>query len=514
MRKIIRFFLAIVTLSVFIACDHDYLGTQPSGDISEHDVFKDTEGVIYAVNGLAKLMTIQYVGGGYNGEGAIKLLYGETAGNHYRKDRANSVGISNQDYIENVTHVNNYYPWHYYYMLIANANEIIAQVDGVQGLPSVKKYLKAQALSYRAYAYTMLVQIYGNRWQDSNDGQTKSVVLRLSPEDPRAMPLASLKQVYEQVYKDLDQAIVLFTESNYKRNPNDNYLIDANVAHAIFARAALNRQDYQSALSHATHARVGYPLMSLSVYKEGFNKVTSEWLWCSFGTTDDQLNANAYRAFIGYNSEAIGVTSGPSRISKELYETIPVTDVRKQLFLDPTGYDSSTYNATTGVIQTNSPLDIAVRERYEDISTKAKTAAYMQFKIKVTSQPGVMHVNHFRSSEMCLIQAEALYFLGRDKEAITKLVELTKDTQRDSEYVYNKTGVDLLNEIIRYRAIELWGEGFDWFDHKRLNLTIDRKSSKEGGNASDLITKKITPNMNNKWTYRIPKAETDYNSEI
>ena len=514
MRKIMRFFLGVVTLSVFIACDHDYLGTEPSGDVSEYNVFKDTEGIIYAVNGLAKLMSTSYVGSGNNGEGTIKLIYGETAGNHYRKDRAGSVGVSNHDYIENVTHLNNYYPWHYYYMVITNANEIIAQVDDVKGLPSVKKYLKAQAMSYRAYAYTMLVQIYGNRWQDSNNGETKSVVLRLSSKDPRAMPLSPLKQVYDQIYKDLDQAIVLFKESNYKRNPSDNYLIDANVAHAIFARAALNRQDYQSALSHATQARVGYPLMSLSVYKEGFNKVTSEWLWCSFGTTDDQLNNNAYGAYIGYNSEATGVTSGPSRISKELYESIPMTDVRKQLFLDPTGYDTSTYNATTGVIQSNSPLDIAVRERFPDISMKAKTAAYMQFKIKVTSQPGVMHVNHFRSSEMCLIQAEALYFLGRDNEAIAKLVELTKDTQRDVKYVCDKTGVELLNEIIKYRSIELWGEGFDWFDYKRLNLTIDRKSSKQGGNASDLITKKITPEMNNKWTYRIPKAETDYNSEI
>ncbi|EHO07985.1 RagB/SusD family nutrient uptake outer membrane protein [Myroides odoratimimus] len=511
MKKIVVNFLLLSTLFINIGCEKDYLETIPSEEVSEEIIFKDTEGVTYAINGLARLMMTD-MGRSFNGEGSIKLLYGELTGSNYRKDESSTVAISNNEYIENVTHENNSYPWHYYYMIISNANEIIAQVDGVHGFASVKKYLKAQALSYRAYAYTMLVQIYGNRWQDSNNGQAKSVVLRLSPKDPRAMPLAPLKQVYDQIYSDLGQAIVLFTESNYKRNTN--YLIDASVAHAIFARAALNRQDYQSALNHAILAREDYPLMSMKAYKEGFDNITSEWIWSSFGSDENYLFDNSYGAMIGYNSISTSVIASPSRISKELYESIPTTDIRKELFLDPTGYDPSTYNITTGAIQKNSLLDITVRERFPNIDKKATTAAYMQFKIKVTSQPGVMHVNHFRSSEMCLIQAEALHFLGRDNEASSTLVELTKNTQRDSNYVCTKTGVALLNEIIKYRAIELWGEGFDWFDYKRLNLTIDRKSSAHGGNASDLVTKKITPDMNNKWTYRIPKIETDYNSEI
>ena len=183
MKKIVVNFLLLSTLFINIGCEKDYLETIPSEEVSEEIIFKDTEGVTYATNGLARLMMTD-MGRSFNGEGSIKLLYGELTGSNYRKDESSTVAISNNEYIENVTHENNSYPWHYYYMIISNANEIIAQVDGVHGFASVKKYLKAQALSYRAYAYTMLVQIYGNRWQDSNNGQAKSVVLRLSPKDP------------------------------------------------------------------------------------------------------------------------------------------------------------------------------------------------------------------------------------------------------------------------------------------------------------------------------------------
>ena len=36
------------------------------------------------------------------------------------------------------------------------------------------------------------------------------------------------------------------------------------------------------------------------------------------------------------------------------------------------------------------------------------------------------------------------------------------------------TGAKLADEIMTHRRIELWGEGFRWFDLKRLGLPLDR----------------------------------------
>ncbi|MDM1346310.1 RagB/SusD family nutrient uptake outer membrane protein [Myroides marinus] len=502
----------LTTVFALGSCSDDYLETIPTNQTSPENVFKTTETIAMAINGLAKIMTTQHIGQGYNGEGTIKLYFGEYPGNNFRKDV--SASIANLENIENTNSSLNAYPWHYYYMLITNANEIIAKVDGADGPANDKKYLKAQALAYRSFAYTMLVQIYGNRWIDSNNGETKSVVLRLSPSDSKELPLSPLKDVYTQIYKDLDLAIQLFNESAYKRDATKNYFIDASVAHAIYARAALNRQDYTVALKEAGLAKKDYPLMSTTAYKAGFANPTSEWIWSSYGAADEQLHYFSYGAYMGYNSNAGAVRNTPSRISKEFFETLSDSDIRKGLFIDPTGYPVADYNEDTGLTVTKSQFNKDIRAKYPDIQGDAKTAAYMQVKVKNNVNPGVMHLNHFRSSEMFLIEAEALHFLGRDGESAKVLEALTKGSGRDVNYTCTKVGKDLFNEIVKYRGIELWGEGFDWFDYKRWNLTIEKKMGSQGGNASPTFAKTFTPEMNNKWTWRIPKAESDYNPNI
>lgn len=503
------------------SCSKDYLDTYPTNQTSPENVFTSTETVAMAVNGIAKIMTSQHLGvQGFSGEGGIKIFYGDLPGNETRKEITGGttfIPLTNNMKMEDVDSQMNYYPWHYYYMIITNANEIVDKVDGVEGTVNEKKYLKAQALAYRSYAFTMLAQIYGYRWQDSNNGDAKSLILRTSIKDPKEMPLSPLKDVYAQIYKDLDLAIQLFNESDYKRDVvSKNYLIDSNVAHAIYARAALNRQDYTVALREAGLAKKDFPLMSPSVYKSGFGNPTSEWIWSSFGSADEQLHYYAYGGYIAYNSNGGNVRNIPTRISKELYTSIPETDIRKGLFIDPTGYDASTYTATTGITPLKSKLDLDVRAKFPELQSDARVAAYMQFKIKANVLPGVMHLNHFRSSEMYLIEAEALHFLGKDSEAAKVLESLTKGSGRDTSYTCTKTGKDLFNEIIKYRGIELWGEGFSWFDYKRWNLTIDRKLGTVGGtsNTSLLFVKTITPEMNNKWTFRIPRKESDYNPNI
>lgn len=64
-----------------------------------------------------------------------------------------------------------------------------------------------------------------------------------------------------------------------------------------------------------------------------------------------------------------------------------------------------------------------------------------------------------------------------------------------------------------YRELELWGEGFNWYDIKRWNRDITRKSFSEGGNCHDATATTITASSSD-WTWDIPETETDYNTEI
>ena len=114
---------------------------------------------------------------------------------------------------------------------------------------------------------------------------------------------------------------------------------------------------------------------------------------------------------------------------------------------------------------------------------------------------------------MVLIEAEANYFLNKPVDAQAALVKLNNTSGRDAAYVCLKTGDALFNEIVLYRELELWGEGFNWHDYKRWKKDIVRKGFAEGGNvhAATALTIKAT---DSNWTWSIPETETQYNSEI
>lgn len=518
--KYIKSFAVATVLAITASCSSDYLETHPTDEISPDLLYKDTKGIKMAVNGLAKIMVTQHISQGFNGEGTIKLYYGEYMGNNFRVDIPDLNKLINGELYNDGTSTYDYYPWHYYYMLITNANPIIEKVDGADGPANEKMYLKAQAYAYRAYAYTMLAQIYGHRWDDSNNGEQKCLVLRTSTSQEVNLTLSSLKEVYATIYSDLDKALELFKESGYDRN-GINFQIDASVAKAIYARAALAKKDYVTAEKYAIEARAKAPLMNVAAYKEGFANPTSEWIWSSYGASDEQLHFYSYQAYIGYNSSAGAVRTYPKRIAKELYQQIPSTDIRRNLFLDPTDYNG-TYNVNSGKTAKGSEMDKAARKAFPALYPTASVAAYMQFKIKANDLPGVGNTNHFRSSEMYLIEAEAKHFLGNDVAAAKLLEELTAKSGRDVAYTCTKSGKELFKEIVKYRGIELWGEGFDWFDMKRWNIDIERKEGITDANGKDVITGgnytpslavKIPASASHKWTWTTPNRETDFNNQ-
>jgi hypothetical protein len=501
--------LILVGVLMFSSCGKDYLETEPTNTTGTPTIFETTENAKLAINGINKLMTRQLLGSqGFNGEGTIKMYYGNYPGNNFFVNLPGWAAIINMRYLENVTSIYDYYPWYYYYMIVGNANSIIHNIDDASGPESDKQFIKAQALTYRAYSFFMLSQIYSNRWKDSNNGASDGIVLRtdISTGDQE---LATLAETYQQIYDDLDLAVELFNLSGKSRERN--YEIDVNVAYAIFARAALTREDYSTAVTMAENARNGYPLMSNTEYAAGFYAPTSEWIWSSWGSSDETLYYYSYQAYIAYNSNASAVRNYPKCISKELFDRVPDTDIRKSLFLDPTGY---TYNTSTGLADDD--LDTRARELFPAIYSTARVYAYMQFKIAAEDLPGVGNLNHFRSSEMVLIEAEAKYFLNDEDGARQALTALNLDSGRDPNYSTSNAGETLLDEIKLYRAFELWGEGFDWFDMKRWGDDIVRNTAANGGNfITDLaVTIPANDPTKNNWTWMIPQKETDFNKLI
>lgn len=518
--------LSIITLvlaSAFIlACSPEALNTEPSSSTATATIFTDTETAALAVNGLNRVMYCQYndYGQGFNGEGTIRLYHGDYMGQDLMVvNRTTYQNTQNGDYFDSNTATFASYAWYYYYMLIGNANSIINNIDGVEGPEADRKFIKAQALCYRAYAYSNLVQLFGRRWSDGPD--KPACVLRLIAGGDDNLDRSTARQVYEQIYKDLDDAITLFTESGKDRPAAQFYTMNADVAHAIYARTALTREDWQKALSEAKLARANYPLMSVADYKAGFCNPTSEWIWGLYNVPDETIYYYSYQAYIAYNSNAGNVRTTPKAISKHIFDQIAPTDIRRALWLDPTGYEAA-MNAETNLANAQKTTNAlytygfayAAADGRVGLYSTAYVAGYMQFKIRCNEAPGNGHMPLFRSSEMLLIEAEANYQLNKPTDAQAALVALNATSGRYPTYTCTKTGTALMDEIKLYRSIELWGEGFNWFDLKRWGDKLVRKAAVDGGNWMSSFAVTINPNEKNNWTWTIPKRETDYNKGI
>ena len=438
--------------------------------------------------------------------------------------------IHNQTFHNRTSTIYDGYAWYYYYQLIGQANRIIAHIDAATGSDEDKKFIKASALAFRAYSYEKLIHYYCYRWQDSNNGASQGVILRLD-ESTGDAPFATLAETVAQIYKDCQEAITLFGESGIDRPADQVWIPNVNVAHAVYARAALFSQDYQTAVNQAKLAKKGYPLMSNDSYAAGFCEPTSEWIMGSYG--DDSEN-NFYWSYgtqgacNGYYATADGNPTGAGTIGHELISRIPNNDARKQNFLTEDKFPDldlskeSPYYYTFGIL---GMMDDNIYEQAASIvkahQAKGKSTPYQagfyyldaNLKFYVLDQPGVGYVPFIRSSEMVLIEAEANYFLGKTAEAQAALVELNATSGRNPEYTCTKTGEELLSEIQDYRCLELWGEGFEWSDFKRWNKAVVRKSFAEGGNAHQSVAITIKPEDGNKWTWGVPLNETDYNAD-
>lgn len=170
------------------------------------------------------------------------------------------------------------------------------------------------------------------------------IVLRLD-ESTGGQGYATLAETYAQIYKDLDEAIMLFEQSGMDRNASQVWMPNINVAHAIYARAALTKQDYTKALTEAKLARQNYPLMSNAEYHAGFCNPTSEWIFGSFGSSQENNWYWSYGTQYACNGYyASTQQTGAGSIGRELINRIPNDDARKALFLTEDKFPGYNFN--------------------------------------------------------------------------------------------------------------------------------------------------------------------------
>ncbi len=416
--------------------------------------------------------------------------------------------------LEDPTNIYSANAWYYYLSLVEMSNLYLEKIpyyfgySGNSNGVSRADILKAQAIcrTIRAHAYFRLLQVYGPRWSFSNNGTTPVAPLYTEWNMDTDKELSTFNEICYFIREDL-----AFAMENLPEKETDNKIVPhKSVAHGLAARLAVLCEDWITAEEESRKVLELYPLTSNEELLNGFCEAAPSWVWTAtcpvelIGYYSFQSNAAVNGAYNYFWNEGTVIGS----IDKQLYDQMKEEDVRRQMFIMP-GNGNTMLNrlknkffASDGVDPFNMQLTGSVLRRTAQKVVSLYQPAFIsdsdfsdsdynidQLNLYFGSQmkfwghetgrySGKDEVCFMRADEFLLIRAEALTQMGRNAEALQCLNTL--NTLRSPGNEITASDSNLLMEILLARRLELWGEGFSFFDFKRTEQEMTRKIWVEG----------------------------------
>lgn len=499
--------VSLLAASLFASsCSKDYLETRPSSSINTDEITGTTQGLYTLLNGLH----YHFVRPGASGS-TRAYDWGQKSIDMGLDIMGEDIVLSASPYDWFTYHyqyvstqaANYWMPshiWLFYYRIINNCNQILAAVDNASGPSNAKMDLKAQALTYRAYAYLKLVNCFSTHIQAPGGATALGVPIYTKPTEGNTIfqGRGTVQDVYNRIFADLDEAEPLLYQSGTGTTPANKSNISVYVSAGIYARAAITAGMYPKAISKAREAKDGFTLMSANSILQGFNSsLNEEWIWAS-QLTAEQNNARGYSCFMSWMDEqAPGYAQiGAVRsITETLFKLIDDNDIRKGLW-----NESDFYKQKKFALVESSNTD------YNDLL--------------------------MRSSEMYLIEAEAAARIGDVSAASNLLTQLMvirnpsydvnaaiteHNTSTNAKRLLGLANTDtwtILEEIKLQRKIELWGEGFGYDDVRRYQKGLNRPRNFIRDHSPGRAVVTTLPANDPKFLFKIPQAELDANSSV
>lgn len=321
--------------------------------------------------------------------------------------------------------------WTKIYECMANANNIIKYAPSVmEDYPSQSAYcetLRGEAYFVRAICHFDLVQCYAQPYNYTADASHLGVPALTQTPGPDDNPARNtVAQVYDRIIEDLNLAKTCLTGKDEK---NFHY-VTLSAVHALASRVYLYKGDWKNAFDEAVITIASRKLPKGEEYIQSWN----------------DLNAQG---------EAILRLSGKDRSSKlkDFYTTVALpadtllglfdeNDIRLRMLSSGGNAHCSKYDATDGVeVKRNDPVILRLAEQY-------------------------------------LNAAEAAFMLAdytNARKYISEILERAVD-KTYADAVLGATSDDKLLTLIKTeRHKELFGEGHNFFDHRRWNDDIIRE---------------------------------------
>jgi hypothetical protein len=358
--------------------------------------------------------------------------------------------------------------WNGAYSIILRANNVI---NSTIATSTITSQYRGEALTLRALLYHDLVKQFAKSYTAASAATDLGVPLVLAYDPTVKPPRNTVKEVYDQIEKDLLAAIPLLTD----RAPYSAGYVNKNTAKALLARVYLFKSDWAKALTNAQDVinNGGYASITTGIHASYWAQSTlrTDKIETLFELGFDPAG-NAGLESLPYFFLQSGY--GDALAAESFFNTFAATDVRRALMTD------------------------AVRGG-KSVKVVNKYANSNNYTIKVV-----------RLSEVYLMAAEAAYQSNNQAQALTYVNHVA--TRRDASFTgYASAGPQLLEDILTERRKELAFEGQRYWDFQRYNRDVVRINL--NNNYATNVPLTFTKD-NFRRILPIPQTESDANPAI
>ena len=464
MKNKIKFIgvLTIVFSLMLGACSESFLELEPNESVSASTAITNVSDVKVAVYGMYNDLQ----DGGW--WGSIFVAAPSFMGDGIRLTAENSNRLTSEyNYSIQSNYTDAYEMWQEPYKLVNKANNILANIDNIEGDETLLNHYKGVSLGLRAMAHFDMVRMYAHPFSQGGDALGIPIITEVP--DPTSEPARNtVAEVYTQIITDLTDAISLMDRTNIV-NGEFHYW----GAKAILARVYLYHEDWALAAQTADEVINSgeFSLASNSNYESIFADMSSESVFEIINTSVDNDGLTPDIGFL---------------IHIDGYGDVVVTHhLRDLLASDPTDVRNN--------------LLIADKEKTNLLPNKFPNGDLSTDNNRI-----------IRLSELYLIAAEGYAKAGsKDADALARLNSIVSRASIGTT-VADLTGSALTDRILVEREKELFCEGHRLFDLTRNNKVIDRTGADQW---CDSKYQTVQPN-DNRTIFPIPDDELNVNDNM
>ncbi len=443
----LKLFIGVLFLT--FSCTSDILNTVPQNSINELNAFSSPEKILAQVNSLySGFQSAGYLGGRL-------ILFNEQRAEEFSQNSGNAAegaliwqhnALSTDSFVSNL--------WTLAYNVINNANILIDRlsVSSVISAELRNQYI-AEAKFARGLAYFHLIQVYARPYALDN-GNSPGVPLRLNPETSSGnddLAKSPVKNVYEQIIKDLDEAETALP-LGYATDALNTSRAHKATAIALKTRVLLTKGDYAGVVRESK--KLAPSVSAPFVYTEG--------------STTHRLDADIAAVFRG------------NYTGTEAIFFIPFSS---QSF--PGAQSALAHNYLGALIISLNPNGIYRNEALSSQTSKdarsklisTKNGLNVIQKFPKVSTPFTDYIPVIRYAEVLLNYAEAAAEQGDRNQAISLLNAVRRRSDPTFSFPDTQTATKeaLIQTILTERRIELLGEGFRTPDLQRRSQPFPAK---------------------------------------